>query len=579
MDQLPAVVLFKWAAQPQLHQTRLRLRVSGAFLGGLSLANQVCGQHRRAGEYPVGQAGEGQFTPSTNWAPDQPDNHSVPRAEVSMKIGKPIIVLLSIIVLIAAFGYLITVTLLKHNAARDGVHPSLDKAIESTIGDYLADYKLYYSNFTEVEITHKGLNSPSYPFIWAVGIKVHADGFADGQSFRPGQDEGLTFFVHTKDGWIHYRDDLWIGLELLGFWMNVYQLYGTDERTSGAPASQPTVADTCTPVPPTSTLLAASTPIETVEPTSSLRKMLLLYDDDGSRDGLAALLYLLSYPDISIQAITISYGEAHPEVYIQHMGCVLDSFGIGDIPLGAGQDMPLAGGTPFPDWLRQLSDNFWDYPLPNADNTYPFQNAPNLMVSIINQAPEPVTIFVSGPFTNLAQALQLDPAIKGNISAVYFMGGAVYVPGNITNLDRDSNNRVADWNMIADPQAAKEVFESGLELYMVPLDATNTVLFSQEDILPWRQGDDKANMVVDLYDIMFNSWGLSLAEIFDLTAAVLMVQPGSCDFQPLHLDVITDNGPTLGQTIVVPNTEPNIYVCLEPNVDQVKQNLYETFSR
>jgi purine nucleosidase/pyrimidine-specific ribonucleoside hydrolase len=75
--------------------------------------------------------------------------------------------------------------------------------------------------------------------------------------------------------------------------------------------------------------------------------MLVLYDDDGSRDGMAALLYLLSYPDISIQAITISYGEAQPELYIQHMGCVLDNFGISDIPLGAGQDMPLAGGTPF----------------------------------------------------------------------------------------------------------------------------------------------------------------------------------------------------------------------------------------
>lgn len=494
-----------------------------------------------------------------------------------MKIGKPIIVLLSIVVLMAAFGYLITVTLLKRNASRDGVHPSLDKAIEATIGDDLADYKLYYSNFTEVEITHKGLNSPTYPFIWAVGVKVHADGFADGRPFRLGQDEGLAFFVHTKNGWINYRDDLWIGFELLGFWMNVYQLYGTDAHTSLAPASNPAIADTCTSVPPTSTLLATSTPAETVEPTSS-KKMLLLYDDDGSRDGMAALLYLLSYPDISIQAITISYGEAHPKLYIQHMGCVLDNFGIRDIPLGAGQDMPLAGGTPFPDWLRQLSDNFWDYPLPNADKTYPFQNAPDLMVSIINQAPEPVTIFLSGPFTNLAQALQLDPSIKGNISAVYFMGGAVYVPGNITGLIRDSNNRVADWNMIADPQAAKEVFESGLELYMVPLDATNEVLLSQKDIRLWRQGDDKANMVVDLYDIMFNTWGLKTAEIFDLTAAVIMVQSESCNFQPLHLDVITDNGPTLGQTIVVPNTEPNIYVCLEPNVDQVKQNLNETFS-
>jgi purine nucleosidase/pyrimidine-specific ribonucleoside hydrolase len=493
-----------------------------------------------------------------------------------MKIGKPIIVLLSIVALIAASGYFNTVALLKHNAARDGVYPSLDKAIESTLGN-LADYQLYYTNVTEVEITHKGLNSPSYPFIWDVGVKIHADGFADGRPFRRGQGEGLAFFVHTKDGWINYRDDLWIGLGLLGFWMNVYQLYGTDARTSSVPATTPTVADTCTPVPPTSTRIAASPPTGTVEPTSP-KKMLLLYDDDGSRDGLAALLYLLSDPEISIQAITISYGEAHPKLYIQHMGCVLDNFGISDIPLGAGQDMPLAGGTPFPDWLRQLSDNFWDYPLPNADKTYPFQNAPNLMVSIINQAPEPVTIFLSGPFTNLAQALQLDPAIKNKISAVYFMGGAVYVPGNITGLMPDSNNRVADWNIIADPQAAKEVFESGLELYMVPLDATNKVLLSQEAILPWRQGDDKANMVVDLYDIMFNAWGLKTAEIFDLTAAVLMVQSESCNFQPLHLDVITDNGPTLGQTMVVPNTEPNIHVCLETNANQVRQNLNETFS-
>ena len=114
---------------------------------------------------------------------------------------------------------------------------------------------------------------------------------------------------------------------------------------------------------------------------------------------------------------------------------------------------------------------------------------------------------------------------------------------------------------------------------MVPLDATNKVLFSQEDIHPWRQGDDKAKMVVDLYDIMFKTWGLKTAEIFDLTAAVIMVQSESCNFQPLHLDVITDNGPTLGQTIVVPNAEPNIHVCLEPNVDRVKQNLNETFSR
>jgi inosine-uridine nucleoside N-ribohydrolase len=329
----------------------------------------------------------------------------------------------------------------------------------------------------------------------------------------------------------------------------------------------------------TAAVIDPSLPTVTIDPNSSPKETVLIYDDDGSRDGTAALLYLLSYPEISIQAINISYGEAHPDLYVQYIGQVLEDLGFSDIPLGAGQDMPLAGGTPFPDWLRQLSDNFWDYPLPNTDKTYPFQNAPELIVETINKASEPVTIFLSGPFTNLAQALHLDPAIKNNISSVYFMGGAVYVPGNIINLTPDSDNQVAEWNIVADPQAAKEVFESGLELFMVPLDTTNKVLIRQKDLRPWKQGNEKGNMVAELYNILFENYGFKSTEIFDLTAAVIMVQPDVCVFQKLHLDVITKDGSTLGQTIEVPNNDPNIHVCLEPNAELIKQNLNETFSK
>jgi purine nucleosidase/pyrimidine-specific ribonucleoside hydrolase len=345
-----------------------------------------------------------------------------------------------------------------------------------------------------------------------------------------------------------------------------------------APASTSTGAQPFSAVPTKDIRNSTSDPNVTDEPTTSAKKMLLVYDDDGSRDGMAALLYFLSRPEISLQAINISYGEAHPKLYIQHVGRVLDQFGIHAIPLGAGQDLPLAGGVPFPDWLRHLSDNFWDYPLPDTGKTYSFRNAPELMVSTLKQASEPVTIFLSGPFTNLAQALRLDATIKEDIAAVYFMGGAVRVPGNITGLLPDSNNRVAEWNIIADPQAAKEGFESGLELYMVPLDATDQVILRRDEIEAWQRGDEKARLVVDLYAIMFKSYGFKEVEIFDLTAAVIMMQPESCTFQPLHLDVITEEGPTLGQTMVIPNREPNVHACLEPNADQIKRNLNTTFS-
>lgn len=333
------------------------------------------------------------------------------------------------------------------------------------------------------------------------------------------------------------------------------------------------------PVPPTLPQPVTSIPSLTAEPASPSNQKPLIFDDDGSRDGTAALFYLLSNPEISIRAITISYGEAHPSVYIQYVGRALESIGKIDIPLGAGQDKPVAEGIPFPDWLRQLSDKFWDYQLPQSEKKYQFQDAPELMVSTIKQSSEPVTIFLSGTFTNLALALRQDPGIKSQIAAVYFMGGAVNVPGNITNLIPDSNNLVSEWNILADPQAAKEVFESGLALYMVPLDATNKVILSQNEIQPWRQGDAKANMVADLYDIMFNNYGFNSAEIFDLTAAVIMAKPESCVFQPVHLEVITDAGPTLGQTLQSSDGNPNINACLAPESNLIKNSLAETFSQ
>jgi len=354
---------------------------------------------------------------------------------------------------------------------------------------------------------------------------------------------------------------------------------GAPQTTPEADLSVP--ADTPIPTPnPTAEEVSTpdSEPAAEVSPITPVKGSSLIYDDDGSRDGTVALLYLLSEPEVSIKSVNISYGEAHPDIYIQHIGRMLDAVGYQDILLGAGQDAPVGNGTPFPDWLRGLSDTFWNYPLPNADKTYPVQNAPELMVSTINQAEEPITIFMSGTFTSLAQALRLDPDIRDNIAAVYIMGGAVHVPGNITNLIPESKNLVAEWNILSDPQAAKEVFDAGLDMYLVPLDATNKVIFHPEDILPWHNGDQKAEFSAELYDIMFNEYGFTEAEIFDLGAAVIMVEPEACEFQPLHLEVITEEGENMGQTVVVPDSEPNINVCLEPDADLIMRVLNEVFS-
>ena len=304
----------------------------------------------------------------------------------------------------------------------------------------------------------------------------------------------------------------------------------------------------------------------------------VIFDDDGSLDGTAALAYLLSHPGVSIRAITISYGEAHPDVYVQHIARKLDELGIEGIPLGAGQDAPLAGSNAFPDWLRESSDNFGGMPIPNADKTYPVQDAAELIVSTVSESPEPITIFVSGAQTNLAQALRLDPGIAGNIAGVYIMGGAVYVPGNIKDASPESENKVAGWNFYADPQAAREVFAAGLPLYLVPLDATNQVTLNSEDIEPWREGGPIADYAVEIYERWLENFGGSDAAIWDLMTASIMLDPSLCGFASLPLDVITADGATSGQTVVDEGGTPNVDVCLAPDASGIKQNLRDVFS-
>jgi inosine-uridine nucleoside N-ribohydrolase len=307
-------------------------------------------------------------------------------------------------------------------------------------------------------------------------------------------------------------------------------------------------------------------------------RLQILYEDDGSPDGTTALLYLLSQPQVYLEAASIVYGEAHPAIYIQHIGRVIESLGITEIPLGYGQDSPLSGNRGFPEDVRQAANGFWGQPVPNAGNSYIAAASPQLIVGLLTASPDPVMFFESGPLTNLAQALQLSPGIKDKISAVYLMGGAVYVPGNVADFYPDNPNKTAEWNIYGDVEAANIVFEAGIPIILVPLDATNQVLITAQDTAQWRSGGTAADLTADIYDMLLTSWNVQSAAIWDLMTAVIMLNPDLCTFTPLHLEIVTQEGATVGQTKVVPEETPNATVCLQPDAAGIRENLITVFS-
>jgi len=296
----------------------------------------------------------------------------------------------------------------------------------------------------------------------------------------------------------------------------------------------------------------------------------IIVDDDGSPDGIIALLYFLRNPLFDVRAVTISCGEAHPDVFARHISQLLAGLGRTDIPVGVGRATPLEGNNAFPEPWRQSSDAFWDIPLPQATSTNEPFPAASLIVETLSKSTQPVTIFVSGNHTNLAEALRLEPGIAEHIREVYMMGGSLYMPGNIKSDWPTIDNSVAEWNIWVDPVAASEVFASGLPLHLSPLYATGQITWRQSDLPGWANtGSPEGVLARDILQWMLRSWSPDGVYIWDLVAAVNATNPALCPEVLLSVDINVAPGPEQGQTVIT-DQPPNAAVCLEPDGEQIK---------
>lgn len=309
-------------------------------------------------------------------------------------------------------------------------------------------------------------------------------------------------------------------------------------------------------------------------------QMPLIWDDDGSPDGVIALLYFLRHPGVDVKAITVSCGVAHPNIFAQNLTRMLSSLGKTGIPVAAGRSTPLTGNNTFPEPWRKNSDDFWEIKLPESGEALQPISAAKLIVDVVNRSPDPVTVFVSGNHTNLTEALRLDSTIAEKIKTVESMGGALYVRGNIASNWPMIHNRVSEWNIWVDPLAASEVFASGMAINLTPLDATNKVVWKKSDAGKWKSTNvPEGVLAANVLQWMLRSWSPNGIYAWDLVAAVNATTPDLCEHQQVHVQVITKSGDQEGRTVEDKTAPPNANVCMTPNDEAMKRHVSMVFGQ
>lgn len=172
-----------------------------------------------------------------------------------------------------------------------------------------------------------------------------------------------------------------------------------------------------------------------------------------------------------------------------------------------------------------------------------------------------VVLIPTGPLTNIAIALLACPDIKRKIERIVLMGGAA----------RESNwTPAAEFNIIVDPEAARIVFESGLPITMVGLDATHKALILPDEVASLRRTGpigEFTGQLMDFYSLFYRSQGFAGNPVHDALAVAAVIEPGVVKTRHLHVDVETRGEFTLGRTVVdfgnVTGKAPNVDVALD----------------
>lgn len=290
----------------------------------------------------------------------------------------------------------------------------------------------------------------------------------------------------------------------------------------------------------------------------------VILDIDSVGDDILAVLYGALHPEINLLGITTVNGACGSIEQAVSVALHTVSLTGKDIPVYAGADKMLApritdaDGDPvnFDEELRWKFGNRLDKfnEAPEKTDRMPEElGAVDFIIKSFEERPGEIVLVTTGPVTNIALALQKKPAIAKKIKKAYILGGAFKVFGNITP--------VTEYNIWADPEAAKVVLNSDMDITLVPLDVCENNDFADgmltRDHLAEIGYEGKGTVVdfiTDKYPIYIDIWReffkLGGFPMDDVITLALVANPELCEYtDKVFVDIELDGEIARGQTV------------------------------
>lgn len=324
------------------------------------------------------------------------------------------------------------------------------------------------------------------------------------------------------------------------------------------------------------------------EGREALATKLIIDADAGIGDAVAIALALFD-PDIEVLGLTATAGRVSVRHSLRNLQAVIDHLDpsrwprVGrcaeDLAVASANDPASAVQTVFLNGETGLGD--WNFDV--AELHRPLEAA-KLLIDLVKTQPHEITLLTLGPLTNVALACERAPEFLDLLGGLVCSAGSLAVGGDVT--------AAAEFNIHADPVAARSVLRSPATKTLVPLDVSRRVVLTFEQFNRLTSGVETPlkGLMKHVLPFAFRAYHEHLGQegvpLHEVAALAAVARPRLFSRASMALDVETQGELTRGTTVFdrrrTPNWQSNIDVLTDIEsqgvLDYVSQRVRATES-
>lgn len=278
---------------------------------------------------------------------------------------------------------------------------------------------------------------------------------------------------------------------------------------------------------------------------------IIIDTDPGQDDAVAIMLALACPQELEVLGITTVAGNVPLPLTLKNALSIVELCQRDDVPVYAGCDRPMVRPLVTAEYVHGstgLNGSGLGDPTREAADGHAVDFIIDTLLGYkADGEGQKVTICALGPLTNVATALQREPAIAAQIDEIVMMGGGLFEGGNVTPG--------AEFNIYVDPQAAAIVFASGLPLVLMPLDVTHKALTTPDRLAAFRALDSPAgNCIAGMLDFFerfdVEKYGSIGGPLHDPTVIAYLLTPEILKGRQCNVEIETESELTMGTTVI-----------------------------